>query len=58
VIAYWQTVRALHGALNPSTITRCQAEGAATPASQALEAELARLDARSTSVAPVGGTLA
>jgi predicted ATPase len=58
VIVYRQTVRALRGSLNPSTVARCRAEGAATPASQALEAELARLDASSTTVAPAGGTLA
>jgi hypothetical protein len=56
-IVYRQTVRALRGSLNPSIVARCRAEGAATPVSQALDAELARLDASSTTVAPAGGTL-
>jgi hypothetical protein len=54
-IVYHQTVRALRGSLNPSTVARCRAEGAETPASQALDAELARLDASSTTVAPAAG---
>jgi hypothetical protein len=57
-IVYRQTVRAVRGSLIPSTIARCRAEGAATRADQALEAELARLDASGTTVAPAGGTLA
>jgi hypothetical protein len=57
-IVYRQTARALRGSLNPSTIARCRAEGAATPARQVLEAELSRLDASSTSGVPVGDTLA
>jgi predicted ATPase len=54
VIVYRQTVRALRGSLNPSTVARCRAEGAATPVSQALEAELARVDASNTTVARAG----
>src|SRR5262249_42510574 len=54
-IVYHQTVRAVRGSLDPSTVARCRAEGAETPASQALDAELARLDASSTTVAPAAG---
>jgi predicted ATPase/class 3 adenylate cyclase len=57
-IVYRQTARALRGSLNPSTIARCRAEGAATPARQALDAELSRLDGSSTTVAQAGDTLA
>jgi len=49
-IVYRQTVRALRGSLDPDAVARCRAEGAATPAGQALEAELARRDASSSSV--------
>ena len=43
-LVYRQTARALRAALHPSTAARCRAEGAAIPASQAVDEELARLN--------------
>jgi hypothetical protein len=44
VLVYRMTARALHGALDPETAARCRAEGAAMSVSEALDAELARLE--------------
>jgi hypothetical protein len=43
-LVYRITARALRGALDPETAARCRAEGAAMPVSEALDAELARLE--------------
>ena len=55
VIVYRHTARALRSSLDPNTAARCRAEGAATPVSRALDAELARHDATISTVASAGG---
>jgi hypothetical protein len=44
VLVYRQTARAVRYALDPDTATRCRAEGAAVAVSNALDAELSRID--------------
>jgi hypothetical protein len=43
-LVYRRTAMMLRRALNPTAAARCRAEGAATPVSKALDAELARID--------------
>jgi predicted ATPase len=54
VLVYRQTARSVRDALDRATSDRCRTEGARTSVNDALDAELARLDATSSTGAPPG----
>jgi hypothetical protein len=56
VFVYRQTARSVRDALDRTTSDRCRTEGAGTSVNDALNAELARLDATNSTRAPAGSS--